>query len=254
MQSLVIIHDNQPATTSLVIADHCQYDHASVIKLVRNHIEDLEEFGEVGFEIRLNPQGSPTEYAILNEQQATYLITLMNNNPVVRQFKKNLVKAFFQMRDALRLGQPEPDYYKRVDVTMQHVRGITNNNGLDIAYRLDLTKIIMHPTKIGLEIVQRLTGVELDDILPSGVGPMCKPDERDAMFSEFFADHVSRVERSRLLLKDLYAAFNVWANASGYPLSALPSRKRFANQLRHQGFDTLNSGGEVYVQNIMVVQ
>jgi len=32
--------------------------------LVRNYQSDLEEFGEVRFEIRLNPQGSPTEYAL----------------------------------------------------------------------------------------------------------------------------------------------------------------------------------------------
>lgn len=257
MQSLVFIYETQPVTTSLIIADHCQYDHASVLKLVRNHVEDLEEFGRVRFEIQpFETAGGvqQREISILNEQQATFLITLMNNNQIVLQFKKALVKAFFQMRDALRLDQPEPDYFKRVDVTMQHVRGITNPTGLDIAFRLDLTKVVQNPTKVGLEIVQRLTGVQLEDILPSGVDPMHKPDDRDIVFSEFLASHITRVDRGLTLLKDIYTAFNAWAGVIGYPLSGLPSRKRFAALLRHQGYNTLHSGGNVYVQNIAVVQ
>lgn len=36
---------------------------------------------------------------ILNEQQATLLITYLRNTKPVRAFKKELVKAFFEMRD-----------------------------------------------------------------------------------------------------------------------------------------------------------
>jgi len=38
---------------------------------------------------------------ILNEQQATLLITYLRNTEPVKEFKKNLVKAFFEMRDEL---------------------------------------------------------------------------------------------------------------------------------------------------------
>ncbi|WP_342029087.1 Rha family transcriptional regulator, partial [Streptococcus pneumoniae] len=38
---------------------------------------------------------------ILNEQQATFLITYLKNTETVRQFKLNLVKAFFEMREEL---------------------------------------------------------------------------------------------------------------------------------------------------------
>ena len=64
---------------------------------------DLEEFGGVAFETRKGkplPQGGfamPTEIAILNEQQATLLLTYMKNTSVVRQFKKALVKAFYNL-------------------------------------------------------------------------------------------------------------------------------------------------------------
>lgn len=62
MSEIVTLHHNEPMTTSLAIAEGVEMEHASVIKLARNHIERLERFGEVGFQIRLNPQGSPTEF------------------------------------------------------------------------------------------------------------------------------------------------------------------------------------------------
>jgi len=44
-------------------------------KLIRQNTSDLEEFGPLGFEIQVvnRPQGggAKTEYAILNEQQAS---------------------------------------------------------------------------------------------------------------------------------------------------------------------------------------
>ncbi|MDQ5911548.1 MAG: hypothetical protein QG599_3646 [Pseudomonadota bacterium] len=40
------------------------------------------------------PSPSASRETILNEDQATYLITLLRNTPIVRRFKLNLVKAF----------------------------------------------------------------------------------------------------------------------------------------------------------------
>lgn len=99
---IVIEHHGEPMTTSLAIAEGVQMDHASVIKLVRKYVGELYSFGEIGFEIRFNPQGRPTEFAWLNEPQATLLITFMRNSEVVVAFKVALVRAFFEMRDRLR--------------------------------------------------------------------------------------------------------------------------------------------------------
>ncbi len=100
--NLVTLHSGEPVTTTAAIADGTGNPHASVIKLVRRHKEDLEEFGPLGFEIRVanRPQGggSKAAVAILNEPQATYLLTLMRNNDIVKAFKKALVKAFFELR------------------------------------------------------------------------------------------------------------------------------------------------------------
>lgn len=95
--TIVIIKDGDAVTTTLAIAEGTLNDHASVIALTRKYQSDLEDFGEVRFEIRLNPQGSPTEYAILNEPQSTLLLTFMRNTDIVRAFKKKLVREFWEM-------------------------------------------------------------------------------------------------------------------------------------------------------------
>lgn len=94
-----------PVTSSLVLAEGVDRDHATVIRLIRENREDLEDFGRVGFEIQpFETAGGMQnrEVAILNEQQATLLLTYMRNNAQVRQFKKALVRAFYEMREALK--------------------------------------------------------------------------------------------------------------------------------------------------------
>ncbi len=49
-----------------------------------------------------NPQGGrPIRIYLLNELQATLLLTYLGNNDIVRQFKKNLVHQFYAMRNFL---------------------------------------------------------------------------------------------------------------------------------------------------------
>jgi len=82
-QLVTITQNNEAVTTSLDIAEGTENDHASVIKLVRTYSSDLEEFGLLDFKSTTvtRPQGggSSMEYAILNEDQATLLITYMRN-------------------------------------------------------------------------------------------------------------------------------------------------------------------------------
>ena len=110
MTDLVTLSGDTAVTNTLTIAENTDNDHASVIKLVRTYLADLEEFGLVRFEIRARSPGQhgggDTEYAELNEQQATLLMTYMRNTAIVRFFKKRLVRAFFEM--AQRLAQPKP--------------------------------------------------------------------------------------------------------------------------------------------------
>jgi phage regulator Rha-like protein len=91
-----------PTTTTLAIAEGCKLPHASVIKLVRTYRDDLEIFGRVRLEIRpFETSGGiqSREFATLNERQTTLLLIYMKNSPVVREFKKSLVNAFFSLQE-----------------------------------------------------------------------------------------------------------------------------------------------------------
>lgn len=103
---LVTVIDGVAVTTTLSVAHGTGVEHSSVIRLVRDYQADFEEFGVVGFEIRkiTAGPGRPETYAVLNEDQATLLLTYMRNSVVVRDFKKRLVWAFRELR--LRSGDP----------------------------------------------------------------------------------------------------------------------------------------------------
>ena len=119
MNSIVTLNDtNCPITTSLAIAEGVGNPHASVIKVIRQNASDLEEFGNIGFEIQNSTSGAgrPTEYAILNEQQSALLLTYFRNNDTVKTFKKALIKAFFEMRDELNKRQAPAENLSRMDI------------------------------------------------------------------------------------------------------------------------------------------
>lgn len=114
MKTQLVHRENDKAfTTSLVIAENCDNrSHKQTIKLIRKHIEFFERLGKVNFQSSLNTQGSATEYLNLNEDQATFLITLFRNTPTVLEFKCRLVEEF---RNALNeinrlyANPPRPD-------------------------------------------------------------------------------------------------------------------------------------------------
>ena len=98
---LVEIKKLDLVTSTAAISEGVGRDHDTIIKLVDRNKTDLEEFGEVGFEIRAGYNNAKVRIALLNEQQTTLLITYMRNNDVVRAFKKRLVAEFFRMRGTL---------------------------------------------------------------------------------------------------------------------------------------------------------
>ena len=95
---LVQTTGRQVFTTSLIIAEGCDNkSHESTIKLIRRHQSMFEQLGRVRFEIQpfATPGGVQNrEIAILNEDQATFLVTLFRNTPTVVAFKVKLVKEF----------------------------------------------------------------------------------------------------------------------------------------------------------------
>lgn len=95
--------DGEPFTTSLVIATETGNQHANVVELIRDNLGDLNEVGIVRFETEklTEGRGRPTTYAALDEPAAALLMTYLRNSPVVKDFKKRLVREFYLMRAKL---------------------------------------------------------------------------------------------------------------------------------------------------------
>ena len=96
---------NEPYTTAEIVAEHTDNKYQSVSDAIRKNERDLKDFGVLRFEIAKPTQGSnggrPKKIYHLNEQQATFLITLLDNTPKVKEFKKLLVKSFYQIKSEL---------------------------------------------------------------------------------------------------------------------------------------------------------
>ena len=91
----------EPYTTSEIIAECAGIKHHAIKEHIRKQIVRLEQFGKVSFKMRPLQSGQQAKDYILNEQQATLLITFLKNTDQVANFKTNLVRAFFEMREEL---------------------------------------------------------------------------------------------------------------------------------------------------------
>lgn len=109
---IVQVADGVATTTSMRIANGTQVQHKNLRELIEDNLSDFEEFGRVRFETAKPPEGTnggrPVKYAILNEEHATLLLTYMRNSDIVRDFKKRLVREFWELRRAAN-GTPAVD-------------------------------------------------------------------------------------------------------------------------------------------------
>ena len=89
----------EPYTLSSIISDNAGITHHAVKEQIRKHLLELEKFGKVAFKMTPLESGQSKRDYILNEQQATLLITFLRNTAPVIAFKSALVKAFFELRN-----------------------------------------------------------------------------------------------------------------------------------------------------------
>lgn len=101
MELVYLDGKKEPYTLSSIVAECADINHRHLKVLLNKHRADFKKLGEVTFKISPSDAGQNVRDYILNEQQATLLITYLRNTEPVREFKTNLVKAFFEMRDEL---------------------------------------------------------------------------------------------------------------------------------------------------------
>lgn len=111
MNELVFMHglNEEPYTTDEIIAKNSNNQLRVVKNLIRIYKNELSKFGVLHFESVKPPKGSkggrPIKTYHLNQQQATLLITFLDNTPKVVQFKVALVREFHRMKQELTTRQ-----------------------------------------------------------------------------------------------------------------------------------------------------
>lgn len=99
MYELVELKGNNVFTNSKVIADGTNNQHESVVAIIRKYEKDILDFGNIDFsDLKSGKRGQPERVYYLNEEQATFVITLLRNSKIVVKFKKELVRQFYAMR------------------------------------------------------------------------------------------------------------------------------------------------------------
>ncbi len=98
-ESLVVLSGNDVFTNSMVIAKGTDNQHESVVRLIKEQRKRLEKFGKIDFtDFKSGKRGRPTRIYKMNEPQATLLITFLDNTEKVADFKTELVRQFYAMR------------------------------------------------------------------------------------------------------------------------------------------------------------
>lgn len=98
MYELVEVRQDEVFTNSKVIAEGTGNQHHAVREIIKKYRKDIEEFGTLLILNEESTGGRPMELFLLNEEQATFVITLLRNSKMVVKFKKELVRQFYAMR------------------------------------------------------------------------------------------------------------------------------------------------------------
>lgn len=98
MNELVSLKGNEVFTNSLIISEGTKVAHRYIKEQLRKYENRFKTFGLLVACATESTGGRPEEYYQLNEEQATFLITLLKNTDAVLDFKMELVRQFYAMR------------------------------------------------------------------------------------------------------------------------------------------------------------
>lgn len=144
MNDLIVKYNGALVTTQNKISKLTNNNEISIQKLIRTYKADLEEFGILEFENQLiiNSKNVKNYKKIyyLNEQQATLLLTYMKNSESVRNAKKVLVFAFYQMKEKLRSLEQEQEKARFKTLSDENQRLNSLNHHQKIGYKSQLAQ------------------------------------------------------------------------------------------------------------------
>lgn len=222
MNDLVYSLNGGLVTDQNKISTISKVDINSIQRLIRNYKQDLECFGELGFELQKIAKTNKKIY-YLNEQQATLLLTYMKNSESVRNAKKVLVFAFYQMKEKLRSLEQEQEKARFKSLSDENQRLNSLNHHQKIGYKSQLKQQKEHyenkikalqydlENKNKLSFKRKLSQkelLELRKILAKDYGILCIKEWEMSLFAEKIGKNLV----FETVLNKLEKELNYWKN------------------------------------------
>lgn len=101
MTALVTIVKGVPLISTLDMWEPLGVHHKAIMDLVVKYETEFQSIRTFDFSKAKSTGGRPTTYCMLDEEQATFLITLMRNSDSVVPFKLRLTREFYRMKQEL---------------------------------------------------------------------------------------------------------------------------------------------------------
>ena len=186
-------------------------------------------------------QGKRGEYDVnIVSEPGLYRLVLRSDKPEAEPFMEWVTA---EVLPAIRKtgGYQMPSQDKTVQMRHTVIRGSNAPGGLDIRYTLDLGKIVANPTRRGVELLERLTGIQLSDI------PVSEDEGERAveLVQGFLAERCRFKPGSTVLFASVYAAYRQHCGLAGDVLpSQIVSRMRMSKLLTAGGFTCQKVGGQ----------
>ncbi|MFH0181184.1 Rha family transcriptional regulator [Campylobacter coli] len=230
MNDLVYSLNGGLVTDQNKISTISKVDINSIQRLIRNYKQDLECFGELGFELQKIAKTNKKIY-YLNEQQATLLLTYMKNSESVRNAKKVLVFAFYQMKEKLRSLEQEQEKARFKTLSDENQRLNSLNHHQKIGYKSQLKqqkekyenkiKALQYDleNKKELSFKRKLSKeelLELRKILARDYGMICMKEWEFEFLAEKIALESTKMTTWDAVVKKLKQSLDYWQNYEEY--------------------------------------
>lgn len=221
-------------------------DVCDVLEMKTEQVRRLDD-DEKGLR-KMQTHGGEQEMVIISES-GLYILIIRSNKPQAKQFRKWVTAEVLpSIRKTGSYHTPDGD--RRVFVNHSHRKTSSGPNGLDIRYTLDLGKIVANPTRRGVELLERLTGIQLSDI------PLSEQDGEDSVeiVRAFLAERCRFSPGSQVPFAAVYAAYRQHCGAAGDILPGqVVSRKRLSILLSAAGYSSQKIGGSVRLIDTVLV-
>ncbi|EAI9356999.1 phage regulatory protein [Campylobacter coli] len=230
MNDLVYSLNGGLVTDQNKISTISKVDINSIQRLIRNYKQDLECFGELGFELQKIAKTNKKIY-YLNEQQATLLLTYMKNSESVRNAKKVLVFAFYQMKEKLKNLEQEQEKARFKTLSDENLRLNSLNHHQKIGYKSQLKqqkekyenkiKALQYDLehKKELSFKRKLSQkelLELRKILARDYGMLCFKEWEFEFLAEKIALESTKMTTWDAVVKKLKQNLDYWQNYEEY--------------------------------------